>query len=447
MSQTLDPLRFPLSGSRLIEASAGTGKTFTLALLYVRLVLGHGGAGAAFARPLMPPQILVVTFTDAATQELRDRIRQRLVEAAGVFQADPATVEDRAPGQDPLHDLRADYPADQWPGCARRLRLAADWMDEAVISTIHGWCNRMLQEHAFDTRGLFDRALAADQSDLVAEVTRDYWRLHFYPLGPELAAGVLDVVASPADLQAKLGDWLKRRDLGLSYKGEPLVQDALDESLRGHCAWLADKEAAEGAASALDRESARLESLARDCWRADRASLDTYLRGLRPHLMGGSYDSTSEEKFDRLLESLARWSEGEPAPSKLRNFAQGAFKFKKTAPVQTEMTHPAFQALAVWQAASGERPSAPEAPEPAFAAVLLAHAANWIGAEIERRLAQRAEMGFDDLLRQLEAALAPAGGRPGGPSRRDHPASVSGRPDRRVPGHGSHPVPYLRSHL
>ena len=80
--ETLDALRFPLHGSRLIEASAGTGKTYTIAALYVRLVLGHGGANA-YARALTPPEILVVTFTDAATQELRDRIRRRL---ANTFQ-------------------------------------------------------------------------------------------------------------------------------------------------------------------------------------------------------------------------------------------------------------------------------------------------------------------------------------------------------------------------
>ena len=77
----LNVLNFPLTGSRLIEASAGTGKTFTIAALYVRLVLGHGGDNA-FSRPLTPPEILVVTFTDAATKELRDRIRVRLSQAA-----------------------------------------------------------------------------------------------------------------------------------------------------------------------------------------------------------------------------------------------------------------------------------------------------------------------------------------------------------------------------
>lgn len=74
--QILDPLTFPLHGSRLIEASAGTGKTFTIALLYVRLILGHEPV-ATFPRLLSPRDILVVTFTEAATKELRDRIRSR----------------------------------------------------------------------------------------------------------------------------------------------------------------------------------------------------------------------------------------------------------------------------------------------------------------------------------------------------------------------------------
>ncbi|MGL4907560.1 MAG: UvrD-helicase domain-containing protein, partial [Plesiomonas sp.] len=75
--QTLNPLTLPLFGERLIEASAGTGKTYTIAALYLRLLLGLGN-DAAFARRLQVNEILVVTFTDAATAELRDRIRARI---------------------------------------------------------------------------------------------------------------------------------------------------------------------------------------------------------------------------------------------------------------------------------------------------------------------------------------------------------------------------------
>ncbi|NGO91372.1 MAG: AAA family ATPase, partial [Halomonas sp.] len=164
---------------------AGTGKTFTIALLYVRLVLGgqHGEDDTAFVRPLTPPEILVVTFTNAATQELRERIRHRLVEAATVFRKVPDTKEAghgeglfprmekvapkdgfTAPSQWPASEsaddpllihLRSQYPEATWPACARRLELAAEWMDEAAVSTIHSWCYRMLREHAFDSGSLF----------------------------------------------------------------------------------------------------------------------------------------------------------------------------------------------------------------------------------------------------------------------------------------------------
>ena len=73
----LDPLTFPLYGTRLIEASAGTGKTYTIASLFIRLLLGHGDE-CAHHKPITVEQILVVTFTEAATAELRSRIRSRI---------------------------------------------------------------------------------------------------------------------------------------------------------------------------------------------------------------------------------------------------------------------------------------------------------------------------------------------------------------------------------
>ena len=77
MTERLDALTLPLHGSRLIEASAGTGKTWTIAALYLRLVLGHGDCGARAPAALGPAQILVMTFTRAATRELAERIRAR----------------------------------------------------------------------------------------------------------------------------------------------------------------------------------------------------------------------------------------------------------------------------------------------------------------------------------------------------------------------------------
>ena len=206
---SLDPLRFPLTGRRLIEASAGTGKTFAIAALYLRLVLGHGQDETGFSRALTPPEILVVTFTDAATKELRDRIRARLAQAATYFRADP-------PGPDAdelLQKLRADYPPERWGACARKLQLAAEWMDEAAVSTIHGWCNRMLREHAFDSDSLFTQRLETDQDELLAEVVRDYWRSFMYPLDPPGARQVIDWWASPEALQGDLKNLLSHVDM------------------------------------------------------------------------------------------------------------------------------------------------------------------------------------------------------------------------------------------
>ena len=210
-------LTFPLHGSRLIEASAGTGKTFTISALYLRLILGHGG-DAAFREALLPPQILVVTFTDAATRELRDRIRARLVEAASVFRGD-------AQGDELLRELRGDFAQTQWDECARRLELAAQWMDEAAVSTIHGWCQRMLREHAFDSGSLFSQTLETDHSELLAEVVRDYWRQHCYPLQDTALQWVANVWGTPNGLGVKL------RPL-LAEEGE-IASSSLGELLNG----------------------------------------------------------------------------------------------------------------------------------------------------------------------------------------------------------------------
>jgi len=185
VSQLLNALSFPLHGSRLIEASAGTGKTWTIAALYVRLVLGHGGE-AAYQRPLLPADILVMTFTRAATRELSNRVRERLVEAAAYFRGQ----SDKA---DPYLDaLLESYPgeAERQQG-AHRLMLAAETMDEAAIFTIDAWCQRMLREHAFDSGSLFDEELVSDESALFEDAAHDYWRQQVYPLNANALAPLL----------------------------------------------------------------------------------------------------------------------------------------------------------------------------------------------------------------------------------------------------------------
>ena len=146
VAETLDPLRLPLQGERLIEASAGTGKTFTIAALYLRLLLGLGGS-AAFPRPLTVEELLVVTFTEAATAELRGRIRSNIHELriACLRETTDNPLYERL-----LEEIDDKAQAAQW------LLLAERQMDEAAVFTIHGFCQRMLNLNAFECGMLFD---------------------------------------------------------------------------------------------------------------------------------------------------------------------------------------------------------------------------------------------------------------------------------------------------
>ncbi|MBN4938790.1 exodeoxyribonuclease V subunit beta [Stenotrophomonas maltophilia] len=164
-------LALPLDGVRLIEASAGTGKTFTLATLFTRLVVEQG---------LRIGQILAVTFTDAATQELRKRIRERLALAARMVDLPPGDGE--APDMRLTRQiLRRHLDAGNESAAAlkRRLQVAADEIDLAAIFTIHGFCTRVLREHALESGHTFDPPeLLTSDRELMEELAADLWRVH-----------------------------------------------------------------------------------------------------------------------------------------------------------------------------------------------------------------------------------------------------------------------------
>jgi exodeoxyribonuclease V beta subunit len=211
MSELLEPLSFPLHGSRLIEASAGTGKTWTIAALYLRLVLGHGnadGEGNGYARPLLPPEILVMTFTRAATRELSNRVRERLVQAAGFFRGE-------ADADDPYLEALADSYPDEAARlvAAHKLVLAAETMDEAAIFTIDAWCQRMLREHAFDSGSLFDEELVSDERALFEDAANDYWRQHVYPLNGHALKSLLAVWSDVEALKGAARELVRRAEL------------------------------------------------------------------------------------------------------------------------------------------------------------------------------------------------------------------------------------------
>ncbi len=188
--QPLDPFTMPLAGRRLIEASAGTGKTWTLTLLILRMILEEG---------LAIEQILVLTYTRAACAELRSRLRSRLREAQLQLQGQ-ATAEDAA-----LARVLAAIPPET---AALRLQRTQACMDEAVIATIHGFCQKILQEHAVEAGLAFDREIVSDEGLLREQIVADFWRIHFYPLGPEESALVAATWQGPAALLAAIAPTL-----------------------------------------------------------------------------------------------------------------------------------------------------------------------------------------------------------------------------------------------
>ena len=198
-AESLNPLRLPLYGERLIEASAGTGKTFTIAALYLRLLLGLGGE-AAFPRPVNVEELLVVTFTEAATEELRGRIRSNIHELR-------VACLRNATGNPLYASLLAEI--DDPQQAANVLLLAERQMDDAAVFTIHGFCQRMLSLNAFESGMLFEQQLIEDESQLRYQACADFWRRHCYPLNREIAQVIVESWKGPQDLLKSIDRYLQ----------------------------------------------------------------------------------------------------------------------------------------------------------------------------------------------------------------------------------------------
>lgn len=372
--QPLNALDFPLHGSRLIEASAGTGKTYTIAALYVRLVLDHGGA-QAFGKPLLPPDILVVTFTEAATRELRDRIRARLVEAARVFR-------NQTPADPFLASLLDGYAPADWPGCAARLDTAAQWMDESAIQTIHGWCQRMLREHAFASGSLFEQDVQTSHGPLYRQVVRDYWRQHCYSLNPDGVGWVRKHWGTPDGLWQLLSRPVQATEVGLpAADTDSSLQQVLDAAAAESARRLAELK--QPWPTWVDE----LRKLAFDAIEAKQVDgrkmqakrMGEWLQALQdwceqPGLV--DLDLTSSA-INRLTPDgwSECWKDGHVAP--------------QHAALEAMLSLP--QQLRALQAGAGD---------PA-----LWHAASWVRARFASEKRQRCEIGFNDMLLNLQHAL------------------------------------------
>ncbi|KAB1455165.1 exodeoxyribonuclease V subunit beta [Vibrio panuliri] len=354
----LETMTFPLHGARLIEASAGTGKTFTIAGLYLRLLLGHGSKETRHQVPLTVDQILVVTFTEAATAELRDRIRARIHDARIAF----ARGESRDPVIEPLLNEIDDHQQ-----AAAILLQAERQMDEAAVYTIHGFCQRMLTQNAFESGSRFDNEFVTDESHLKAQIIADYWRRNFYPLPLKLAGEVRSIWGSPAALLKEVSGYLTGAPLKLSV---PAMQGDL---------------------AALHQTNLEQIDQLKALWRSEQKDYHDLIANSDVNKR-----SYSKKSLPTWLAAVDQWASlettGYDYPEALEKFAQNVLRDKTAKGTAPE--HPVFAAIEQFIA----EPISLRAP-------LLAHAIEHCRIMLAKAKQQKQWLSFDDLLTNLSAAL------------------------------------------
>jgi exodeoxyribonuclease V beta subunit len=359
------PFEVELTGTRLLEAGAGTGKTWTLAALVLRLLL---------EQQIEIGRILVVTYTRAASGELRGRVRARLVEALAAFEAGRA--------DEPYLQTLVERIGTTGATAARvRLRLAIESFDEASIFTIHGFCQRALGETAFAAAHAFERELIADQGELLAAVARDAWRREMATASPLWAQWLIDHVKGPEGLATVVRSHLGRVDARLAVPAQ------------------LDRQTAE-------RRFAAAFATARDLWKADAVRILDWLAGAKLN-----QQSYSAQKMQPRSVALGLWLSAEPPllplPAGIDHFGLAKITAKLNKGGQLPQ-HAFFAAMDSLLQAAEELQAACESTTRRLMRDFLLTARNEL-AERKRRSAQQT---YDDLLVDLAQALdGPAGPR------------------------------------
>ena len=200
--QEFDANALPLSaGLRLLEASAGTGKTFALAHLVLRLVTEPH----LKEQPLAVRELLVVTFTEAAAAELRDRIGRRFQQALEALETLQTPAADRPATDAVLAGWLEQWPTDtNVPQLRARLLLALEELDAADITTIHGFCHRNLRRQALEAGLGPQLEVETEGAELAEQVVHDYWHSQVLPLPLHLLQGLKRAKVTPASLAGLL---------------------------------------------------------------------------------------------------------------------------------------------------------------------------------------------------------------------------------------------------
>ena len=390
-----DANAFPLDpGIRLLEASAGTGKTFALAHLVLRLVTRDPD-------PLPLERLLVVTFTEAAATELRDRIARRLQEALALLDG-----ADRDPPDPVLGEWLAAQPREA--AAQRRLRgkllLALEALDRADITTIHGFCRRTLQRQALEAGLGPAPELESDDGERALQVVHDHWQQQLLVLPAPLLAGLRQRGLSRERLQSLL----RRLDADPALELDPLPPGL---------------QADQPLSAQLNRWWQERWQTFHHAWQQRSADLEQALCAFAADVKARTGTSAkpyaARPRRNRLAE-VQRWldglvaglAEGPGAEAEIEAEAEAAvpgYDAVLAQPLLRDYFHPAPFARAARSA--GLDPEAlPERPLlEAIAALVdgpleavVAHALHWGRRELAQRRAASGRIGFGELLVGLD---------------------------------------------
>lgn len=162
-AKDFEVLKADLDGINLVEASAGTGKTYSIAMLFLRWILSEKYNGNI-------DSIVAVTFTNYATSELKERISAFLEDALRCLQNRICGKEDKL-----IRKLCDEIPPESRNDAVKKLKTAVNGFDSASIFTIHGFCRRLILENAFEIRAPFNIELS-DSSNIQHETAVDFFR-------------------------------------------------------------------------------------------------------------------------------------------------------------------------------------------------------------------------------------------------------------------------------
>jgi exodeoxyribonuclease V beta subunit len=344
-NQPLDVATFELkSGTTLIEASAGTGKTYTIQYIVLDLLF----------KGLSLSEILVVTFTEAATKELADRLQSFLTNVHSVLSGASVTAEDSLRAV--LDRAIAAQGEAAVQNCLRRALLE---IDQAAIYTIHGFCQRALQENAFAADANFDAELCTDVASVVEELAMDFLR-----------RANLEMPHCPPK-KASLDELVSR---GLKLTGMMRSRFTLN-----------------GEMASLGQELTSAVALVRS-YEADCASIIGEFMSYEGQLNGNSYNKAYFQGFAELLVQVL----SNPLSADVRKLCAGEIqsKFKK-AYLGTELQSGFFTACGVLQDAKNTY-------EPDF----FQYFDSWFIQAFQRIKLERGLMTYNDMILDLDRALA-----------------------------------------